>query len=61
MEDQELALEIINLKIAKEIKENKEKDFKKFKENILKLKDERKDIYSGDKRTIEKVIKEYLQ
>ena len=29
MEDQELALEIKNLKIAKEIKENKEKYFKK--------------------------------
>ena len=61
MKEQEIAIEIINKKIEKEIKENKEKDFKKFKENILKLKDERKDIYSGDKRTIEKVIKEYLQ
>ena len=61
MEQVELAINIINLKIAKEIKENKEKEFDKFKEKILKLEDERDQIYLGNEEIINKVIEKYLK
>ena len=61
MEQVELAINIINLKIAKEIKENKEKEFDKFKEKIVKLEDERDQIYLGHEEIINKVIEKYLK
>jgi len=61
MEQVELAINIINLKIAKEIKENKEKEFDKFKEKIVKLEDERNQIYLGNEEIINKVIEKYLK
>ena len=61
MEQVELAINIINLKIAKEIKENKEKEFDKFKEQIVKLEDERDQIYLGNEEIINKVIEKYLK
>ncbi len=61
MEQVELAINIINLKIAKEIKENKEKEFDKFKEKIVKLEDERDQIYLGNEEIINKVIEKYLK
>ena len=61
MEQVELAISIINLKIAKEIKENKEKEFDKFKEKIVKLEDERDQIYLGNEEIINKVIEKYLK
>lgn len=61
MEQVELAINIINLKIAKEIKKNKEKEFDKFKEKIVKLEDERDQIYLGNEEIINKVIEKYLK
>ena len=61
MEQVELAINIINLKIAKEIKENKEKEYDKFKEKIVKLENERDQIYLGNKETINKVMEKYLK
>lgn len=61
MEQVELAINIINLKIAKEIKENKEKEFDKFKEKIVKLEDERDQIYLENEEIINKVIEKYLK
>ena len=61
MQQVELAINIINLKIAKEIKENKEKEFDKFKEKIVKLEDERDQIYLGNEEIINKVIEKYLK
>ena len=49
------------MKIAKEIKENKEKEFDKFKEKIVKLEDERDQIYLGNEEIINKVIEKYLK
>ncbi|MDO5011849.1 MAG: hypothetical protein Q4E31_13560 [Intestinibacter bartlettii] len=61
MEQVELAINIINLKIAKEIKENKEKEYDKFKEKIVKLENERNQIYLGNKEIINKVMEKYLK
>lgn len=57
--DLDLAIEIINMKIAKEIKNNKEKNFEKFKEKIINLKNQRKEIYKNNQEIIEKVLNEY--
>lgn len=57
----ELALYVINLKIADTIKNNKEKDYKKFKEILEILIDERVKIYNNDKETIDKVLDIYLR
>lgn len=56
----ELALYVINLKIAKEFKENTEKDYARFREKIKKLKEEKEEIYKENNTIIEKVINEYL-
>lgn len=57
----DLALYVINLKIADTIKNNKETDYKKFQEKIDKLNEEKNKIYNNDKETIEKVLKIYLE
>ena len=57
----ELAVNIINLKIAKEIKENKEKEYSKFKEKIISLENEREQIYLENKEIIDKVLTKYLE
>lgn len=56
----ELAKYVIDLKIAKEIKENKEKKFGAFSEKIIKLKNERSEIYKENKEIINKILTEYL-
>ena len=43
------------------LKENKEKKFDKFKEKIVKLEDERDQIYLGNEEIINKVIEKYLK
>ena len=48
----ELAIEVINLKIAQEIKENKEKDYFAFRDKILDLKKEKKEIYLNNQEII---------
>ena len=56
----ELAIEVINLKIAQEIKENKEKDYFAFRNKILDLKKEKKEIYLNNQEIIDKVLTKYL-
>lgn len=56
----ELAIEVINLKIAKEVKENKEKEYNKFKKRITKLQEERDQIYLKNEEIINKALTQYL-
>ena len=56
----ELAVNVINLKIAKEVKYNKEKEYVKFKEKITSLQEERDQIYLGNEQIINKILTEYL-
>lgn len=56
----ELAKYVMDLKIAKEIKENKEKDFEAFTDKITKLKNERNEIYKENQEIINKILTEYL-
>ena len=55
----DLAIEVINKKIAKEINENTQKDDKKFEEKILNLKNEKKELYQDNEEVVEKVLKQY--
>lgn len=57
----EVALEIIELKIVHLIKNNKEKDLEKFKEQLNTLVVERDKIYELDEDTINKVYNVYLE
>ena len=63
MEEQkaELAIHIIKHLIAKEIKENTESDYIKFKEKIKKLRNEQHEIYMGNEEIINKVITKYAE
>ena len=57
----EVALEIIQLKIVHFIKNNKEKDVNKFREQLNILTRERDKIYENDNETIDKVYNVYLE
>lgn len=57
----DLALYVINLKIADTIKTNKEKDYNKFKEKLSKLTNEKEMIYKKDENIINKVLTVYLK
>ena len=57
----ELALYVINLKIADSIKNNTEKDFEKFNKKIEELNNEKNEIYNNNEDTIEKVLTIYLE
>lgn len=57
----EVALEVIQLKIVHFIKNNKEKDVNKFKEQLNLLTSERDKIYELDEDTIDKVYNVYLE
>ena len=52
---------VINLKIAKAIKENEEKDYEAFKTKIEKLTDEKREIYKRNQEIINKVLNVYLE
>ena len=56
----EKALYILQLKIAKEIKENRTSQYEEFKNKIETLQKEKEKIYEGDIETIDKVLNEYL-
>lgn len=56
----ELAINVINLKIAKEVKYNKEKEYVKFKEKITNLQQERDQVYLENEQIINKILTEYL-
>lgn len=57
----EVALEVIQLKIMHFIKNNKEKDVNKFKEQLNLLTSERDKIYELDEEIIDKVYNVYLE
>ena len=59
MDKIDLALEIINLKIAKEVKENKEKKYSEFTKKIKILEDEKRAIYQNNEDVINRVIDVY--
>lgn len=59
MDKIDLALEIINLKIAKEVKENTEKKYSEFTKKIKILEDEKRAIYQNNEDIINKVIDIY--
>lgn len=57
----ELAKYIMDLKIAKEIKENSEKNFEAFMKKIKHLKEERSQIYINNEEVINKILNVYLE
>lgn len=57
----ELALYVINLKIADSIKNNTEKNFEKFNKKIQELNNEKNEIYKDNESVIEKVLTIYLE
>ena len=57
----ELALYVIELKKTQLIKENKEKSFKKYKDKVYLLNEEKKEIYKGNEEIIKKVLTQYLK
>jgi sensor c-di-GMP phosphodiesterase-like protein len=57
----EMAIYIIKNMIAKEINENTEADYTKFKEKIQKLREEQHEIYIGNEEVINKVLTEYAE
>lgn len=57
----EHALDILNRKVAKYIREHKEGDIEQFKNKLREFAKEEEKIYKLDEETIEKVIKEYLK
>lgn len=57
----EMAIYIIKHLIAKEIDENTETDYEKFKEKIQKLKEEQHEIYMGNEEVINKVLTQYAE
>ena len=59
MDKIDLALEIINLKIAKEVKENTEKKYSEFTKKIKVLEDEKRAIYQNSEAVINRVIDVY--
>lgn len=57
----DMAIHIIRLKIAKEIKENKERNYNKVKNKIQKLREEEREIYNQNEEVIKKVLTEYAE
>ncbi len=60
MDEQEKALYVLELKMAKILKENQDKDFNEVNKIICGLKEEKRKIYLRDNETINKVLKEYI-
>lgn len=57
----ELALYVINLKIADTIKNNKEENYERFKQIINLLTKEKEEIYKHNEEVINKVLDIYLE
>lgn len=57
----EVARSIIELKIVDFIKNNKEKEFSKYKETLQNLAKIRDEIYELNQETIDKVYEDYLK
>ena len=60
MDEQDKALYVLELKMAKILKENQDKDFNEVNKIICGLKEEKRKIYLRDNETINKVLKEYI-
>ncbi len=58
--DLDLAIDIMQRKISHFMRNNKEKDYSKFKEELQKLIEEEDKIYELDEETIKKVYNIYL-
>lgn len=59
--DIEMAEYIINLKIAKSLKENKSKTYQEIQEEITTLKEEKNEIYKNNEEIINKILTQYLE
>ena len=59
MDKIDLALEIINLKITKEVKENTEKKYSEFAKKLKVVEDENRVIYQNNEAIINRVIDVY--
>lgn len=57
----ELAKYVMDLKIAKEIRENKEKNFEIFAQKIKNLEEEKNQIYKNNEEVIDKILNVYLE
>lgn len=57
----DLAIEIIRQKIAKEIKQNKYKNYSELKKQIFILRQEEREIYKQNDKIINKVLTEYAK
>ena len=57
----EVARVISELMVVDFIKNNKEKDFNKYKEKLQKLIEQRDDIYELKQETIDKVYEDFLK
>lgn len=57
----EIAIDIMQRKISHFIRDNKEKNFKIFKEQLQELIEEEDKIYDLDEETINKVYQVYLK
>ena len=57
----ELALYVINLKIAEEIKNNKETDFEKFREKMNVFYNEKEEVYKDNEEVVDKILTVYIE
>ena len=57
----DMAITIIQLKIAKEVKENNSNNYSVLKNKIQKLREEEKEIYNQNEEVIKKVLTEYAK
>ena len=56
----DLAIYVIDLKIANIMRDNKLKTYDELKEKITKLKKEKEEIYKNNEEVIEKVLNKYI-
>ena len=56
----DLAIYVIDLKIANIMRDNKLKTYDELKEKITKLKKEKEEIYKNNEELIEKVLNKYI-
>ena len=57
----ELALYVINLKIAEEIKNNTETDFEKFREKMDVFYNEKEEVYKDNEEVVDKILTVYIE
>ena len=57
----EHALDILNRRIAKFMRDNKNRNLEDFKKKLIEFSNEEDKIYELDEQTIEKVFEQYLE